>query len=177
MELKKCKCCGGKAVTSIYGEEDDMTISVDCKNTKCTKSVSIKCNISNLGKSMEIVQKVWNEYNTIDDCNTENNKPCSKEKDNVNHPDHYCQGGMECWDEMELVFGKNVVKHWCLCNVWKYRKRALLKGGQEDLDKADVYMKKYQEYCRDGVDSVATISTAFPTVASSAGSLSTTIKQ
>ena len=172
MELKKCKHCGGDAVANIYGEENDVTISMECKNTKCAKSISIRCSFFELNKSMNFAQKVWNEYNTIDNCETANDESYSDKKDNVNHPEHYCQGSMECWDEMELVFGKEVVKHWCLCNVWKYRKRALLKGGQEDLDKADVYMKKYQEYCRDGANFIGTIGTAFPTVTTT-GSFST----
>ena len=33
----------------------------------------------------------------------------------------------------------------CLCNVWKYRYRALLKGGKEDMEKSDWYMCKYME--------------------------------
>ena len=64
--------------------------------------------------------------------------------DMVNHPPHYTNG-MECIDELELVFGTGAVKAFCLCNVWKYRKRALHKNGQEDLDKADWYMAKYKE--------------------------------
>lgn len=65
--------------------------------------------------------------------------------DVVNHPSHYCQSGIECIDEMILVFGKETVANFCLCNVWKYRKRALLKNGQEDMDKADWYMNKFKE--------------------------------
>lgn len=175
MEIKKCKHCGSDAVADFYGEENEMTISVGCKNTKCANSISIRCSIFELGsifvlnKTIESVQKIWNEYNTIDDCETAKDESYSDKKDNVNHPEHYCQGSMECWDEMELVFGKEVVKHWCLCNVWKYRKRALLKGGQEDLDKADVYMKKYQEYCQDGANFIGTIGTAFPTAITTTG--------
>ena len=73
--------------------------------------------------------------------------PEPKEQDNdpVNHPSHYTNGGMECIDEMILVFGKAAVMNFCLCNVWKYRKRALHKNGQEDLDKADWYMNKFKE--------------------------------
>ena len=67
--------------------------------------------------------------------------------DVVNHPSHYCQGGMECIDEMILLFGREVVKHFCLCNAWKYRKRAMFKNGQEDMDKSDWYIKKYKELC------------------------------
>lgn len=66
------------------------------------------------------------------------------EEDVVNHPSHYTTG-MECIDEMVLVFGEATVANFCLCNVWKYRKRALHKNGQEDLDKADWYMNKFKE--------------------------------
>ena len=68
------------------------------------------------------------------------------EEDVVNHPSHYCQdGGMECIDEMIAIFGKTAVQHFCLLNVWKYIKRAVFKNGEEDMKKADWYMKKYVE--------------------------------
>ena len=66
-------------------------------------------------------------------------------EDVVNHPSHYTNGGMECIDEMVLIFGEMTVANFCLCNVWKYRKRALYKNGEEDLKKADWYMNKYKE--------------------------------
>lgn len=66
--------------------------------------------------------------------------------DVVNHPSHYCQeGSMECIDEMVAVFGREAVMNFCLLNVWKYRKRAVFKNGEEDLKKSDWYMKKYLE--------------------------------
>ena len=64
--------------------------------------------------------------------------------DNVNHPKHY-QGKHECIDEMIAMFGVEAVKHFCMCNVYKYRYRAAAKNGQEDLDKADWYMDKLME--------------------------------
>ena len=68
------------------------------------------------------------------------------EHDIVNHPSHYCrEGGMESIDEMVLIFGKEAVKNFCLCNVWKYRYRASDKNGEEDLKKSDWYMRKYKE--------------------------------
>lgn len=63
----------------------------------------------------------------------------------VNHPSHYNQGGMECIDEMILIFGKEATMNFCLCNAWKYRYRANAKNGQEDLDKANWYISKYKE--------------------------------
>ena len=66
--------------------------------------------------------------------------------DNVNHPQHYCRAGaMQCIDEMILIFGKEAVKHFCLCNAWKYRARAINKNGVEDLKKSDWYIAKYKE--------------------------------
>lgn len=72
-------------------------------------------------------------------------KISESDEDIINHPNHYTDGGMECIDEMLLVFGKRVVADFCLCNVWKYRYRALGKNGEEDLKKADWYMVKYKE--------------------------------
>ena len=66
------------------------------------------------------------------------------DNDNVNHPKHY-QGKHECIDEMIAMFGVEAVKHFCMCNVYKYRYRASAKNGQEDLDKADWYMNKLME--------------------------------
>lgn len=70
--------------------------------------------------------------------------------DPVNHPSHYTNGGIECIDEMIMVFGEMTVANFCLCNVWKYRKRALYKNGEEDLKKADWYMAKYKELIEHG---------------------------
>lgn len=60
-------------------------------------------------------------------------------------PNHYKIHAMECWDEMEVVFGTNAVIQFCKLNAWKYRYRASAKNGEEDLKKADVYLKKAKE--------------------------------
>ena len=73
-------------------------------------------------------------------------EPTDTPNDIINHPSHYCRdGGMESIDEMVLVFGKEAVKNFCLCNVWKYRYRSSTKNGEEDLKKSDWYMRKYKE--------------------------------
>lgn len=67
-------------------------------------------------------------------------------EDVVNHPSHYCrEGAMECIDEMVLIFGRRAVMDFCMCNAWKYRYRAADKNGEEDLKKADWYLRKYEE--------------------------------
>ena len=72
-------------------------------------------------------------------------KPTNTE-DIINHPKHYNrEGAMESIDEMVLIFGKEAVKHFCLCNAWKYRYRADDKNGIEDMKKSDWYIAKYKE--------------------------------
>lgn len=64
----------------------------------------------------------------------------------VEHPTHYNrEGAMECIDEMLLIFGREAVMGFCLCNSWKYRYRAADKNGLEDLKKSDWYLAKYHE--------------------------------
>lgn len=60
-------------------------------------------------------------------------------------PNHYKIHAMECWDEMEVAFGKEAVITFCKLNAWKYRYRASAKNGEEDLKKADVYLQKAKE--------------------------------
>lgn len=64
--------------------------------------------------------------------------------DNVNHPTHY-QGKNECIDVMIAMFGKEAVKHFCMCNAYKYRFRADKKNGSEDIAKAEWYETKLIE--------------------------------
>ena len=71
-------------------------------------------------------------------------------EDIINKPKHYNrEGAMECIDEMQLIFGTEAVKYFCLCNAWKYRYRATEKNGDEDLAKSDFYIKKYKELCNE----------------------------
>lgn len=65
-------------------------------------------------------------------------------EDLVNHPSHYTHGGMECIDEMLMIFGREAVMHFCLCNAWKYRKRCLYKNQEEDMKKSDFYLQYYK---------------------------------
>ena len=66
----------------------------------------------------------------------------------ISSPSHYCrEGAMECIDEMILLFGKEVVKSFCLCNIWKYRYRSTAKNGEEDIKKSDEYIRIYERLC------------------------------
>ena len=70
------------------------------------------------------------------------NEDNDEEHDAVNNPSHY-KHGIECIDEMILLYGVVETMSFCKLNQHKYRKRAFDKGGKEDMDKADWYMKEY----------------------------------
>lgn len=64
-----------------------------------------------------------------------------KVKDAVEHPCHY-QGKHECIEVMRYLFGKDAVKHFCMCNAYKYRFRAGRKDNnskEQDIAKAEWY--------------------------------------
>jgi hypothetical protein len=61
--------------------------------------------------------------------------------DNVNHPPHYNQGGIECIEAIKAAIGSGFVKY-CTGNVIKYLWRYDLKGGVEDLKKAAWYLDR-----------------------------------
>lgn len=65
--------------------------------------------------------------------------------DNVNHPVHYTQGGIECIDAMISAFGEEEVKTYCKINAFKYIWRTDYKNGTEDVKKAVWYLNKFLE--------------------------------
>lgn len=66
-------------------------------------------------------------------------------KDMVNHPSHYETGKFECIDVMIETQGVEAVKHFCICNAFKYLYRHSNKNGTEDIKKAIWYLNKYVE--------------------------------
>jgi hypothetical protein len=70
--------------------------------------------------------------------------------DNVNHPSHYETGKFECIDVMIETQGIEAVKHFCMCNAFKYIYRHGNKNGIEDVKKAIWYLNKYIELTEGG---------------------------
>lgn len=60
--------------------------------------------------------------------------------DSVLQPKHYMQGSHECIDEIKAMLTPDEFKGFLKGNVIKYRYRANLKNGKEDLAKADNYV-------------------------------------
>ncbi|MBQ9658405.1 MAG: DUF3310 domain-containing protein [Clostridia bacterium] len=68
------------------------------------------------------------------------------EYDNVNHPQHYTHGSIECIDAMEAAYDKETVMNFCKCNAFKYLFRMNWKNNpKEDVQKAIWYLNKYVE--------------------------------
>lgn len=64
-------------------------------------------------------------------------------KDNVNHPNHYTQGKVECIDALEsATIGKSGIEAVCVANIIKYLWRYEEKNGLEDIKKANFYLNR-----------------------------------
>ena len=61
--------------------------------------------------------------------------------DNVNHPPHYNQGGIECIEAIKAALGDGFVAY-LRGNCIKYLWRCEHKGGIEDLRKAAFYLDR-----------------------------------
>lgn len=71
-------------------------------------------------------------------------------KDNVNHPSHYTQGGIECIDALEAATtGLEGIEAVCTANAIKYLWRWKYKNGVEDIDKAIWYLQKLRSKVTD----------------------------
>jgi len=69
-----------------------------------------------------------------------------KDKDWVNHPSHYIQGGIECIDALKAATINLVgIEAVCTANAIKYLWRWKSKNGIEDLEKAIFYIKRLIE--------------------------------
>ena len=61
---------------------------------------------------------------------------------NVNHPKHYTQGGVECIDAIKAAtVNKPGIEAVCTANIIKYVWRYESKNGLEDLKKAKWYLE------------------------------------
>lgn len=64
-----------------------------------------------------------------------------EKKEMVNHPSHYNQNGIECFDVILAAIGKQGLRHFMIGNAIKYLFRAEYKGKYlEDLKKARFYI-------------------------------------
>lgn len=66
--------------------------------------------------------------------------------DNVNHPQHYTAGGIECIDALKAATtGLEGIEAVCTANAIKYMWRWKYKNGEEDINKAIWYLRRLLE--------------------------------
>lgn len=65
--------------------------------------------------------------------------------DMVNSPPHYTQGKIECIEAIRAALTAEEFRGFCKGNAMKYVFRERLKGGMEDIKKAEWYLAKMQE--------------------------------
>ena len=70
------------------------------------------------------------------DDNPNNNSTYNKMQDNVNHPKHYTKGKIE---PIDFINANNL--DYLEGNIVKYIARYKYKGGVEDLEKAEFYLR------------------------------------
>lgn len=128
---------------------------------------------SNIKGYDDCVEAIYNYLNKFEP--TEPTEPTESTEDIITKPSHYNRkGAMECLDEIELIFGREALKYFCLCNAWKYRYRAADKNGEEDIKKSDEYLRRYKEMCEDDRNSRRPTSNLFPIGLNPTGETTTT---
>lgn len=65
--------------------------------------------------------------------------------DNVNNPNHYTTGGIECIEAMRAMLERDEFIGYLRGNIFKYQWRYKHKNGIEDLKKAQWYQNKLIE--------------------------------
>ena len=71
---------------------------------------------------------------------------------NINHPAHYCQGGIECIEAIKAAtIGLMGMEAVCTANAIKYLWRWKRKNGTEDLKKARWYLDRLIKEVEDGI--------------------------
>ena len=66
----------------------------------------------------------------------------AEDKDNVNRPAHYTQGGIECIDAIKAAMTPEAFRGFLKGNIQKYMWRYEKKNGLEDLKKARWYLDR-----------------------------------
>ena len=60
--------------------------------------------------------------------------------DNVNHPEHYTSGNIECIEAIQAALTEEEYRGYLKGNIIKYVWRERIKGGAESLKKAQWYL-------------------------------------
>ena len=139
---------GVEAKLKRISEAPEQKPSVPLENLKATTTLYVKSPLS--AEEFEKQLKALLPYKfTLEPLPKEDRAikmPESSKPDNVNHPKHYCKGGVE-----SIAFVKAAVSNLsgfeavCVANIIKYMWRYKEKNGLEDVMKAGKYLEWLQE--------------------------------
>ena len=120
------------------------------ENLKATTTLYVKSPLSaKEAEEFEKQLKAWSSYQIALEPLPEKDGPIqmpeSSKPDNVNHPKHYCKGGLECIQVIKAQLTPEQNKGYLYGNVLKYLWRWPDKNGLEDLRKAAKYLEWLQE--------------------------------
>ena len=77
----------------------------------------------------------------------EDNAICANYDERVEHPNRYMHNGIECFDMLEATLSPREVIGFYKGCIMKYIWREQDKGGWYDLQKAEVYARRLNEFC------------------------------
>lgn len=132
----------------IYGEEPNVRGTCPfryglCEPFKCGNADEYLCESC---WDREYVEKKVGAPEEFDCMSNDAPEKVVPAEDVINHPSHYAEGcSLECIQVMEMIFGTQNVAVYSLINAFKYMWRWKNKNGQEDLKKAEWYLKHYKE--------------------------------
>lgn len=116
------------------------TCSGNSRRRECPQKGNRFCNEYSLTSASEDVINAW--YDLFFGENQE------QQPDAVNHPSHYCDGGIETIDYIRAKMSREEFIGYCKGNALKYISRAGKKadnGIKQDLSKAITYLKWAEE--------------------------------
>ena len=127
MNLGPCNRCVDHSLYEPINKEENNNVLKSC----------FQCRYLDSSPGDEMCRSCLNHSNFRKKREEMDNK---EQKDNIN-PDHYkSETSLECIEAMEIIFGRDAVIDFCVCNAWKYIWRWKHKNGKEDLRKSAWYL-------------------------------------
>lgn len=87
------------------------------------------------------------DYNTHLQTLNEDHEICERYEERIEHPNRYIHNGVECFDMLEATLSPREVIGFYKGCILKYLWREKDKGGWKDLQKAEQYAKRLNQFC------------------------------
>lgn len=129
-------------IEDLQERNGEMSVRKSCANCKHNK-MGI-CHFGNVVGGRVCKTGKMKYWELADDAKADVLHDAEPEHDAVNHPNHYCKGGVECLDAIKAALGDKY-EGFLAGNVLKYVYRYPDKNGVEDCKKARFYLDKLIE--------------------------------